>query len=89
MEKDISVIIPAYNAQDTIKDAIESIKSNTVEIIVVVDGATDHTLEICKQLQETYRNLKVLEQENKRSIRSQNNRNSSCKGKICNVFGCG
>ena len=48
----ISVIIPAYNAQEYIQNAIESAKNQTlkdIEIILVDDGSTDDTFEICKR----------------------------------------
>ncbi len=44
----ISVIIPAYNAVDTVLDAIQSVKEQSYpvsEIIVVDDGSTDATSE--------------------------------------------
>ncbi|MBO0349486.1 glycosyltransferase [Phormidium pseudopriestleyi FRX01] len=45
----ISVIIPAYNAENTIKDTINSVLQQTfsdLELIVINDGSTDTTLEI-------------------------------------------
>ena len=45
----ISVIIPVYNAEETIKETIESVLSQTFsnfEIIVINDGSQDKTLEI-------------------------------------------
>ena len=42
----ISVIIPAYNAGDTLRAAVESILSQQMpglEIIIVNDGSTDNT----------------------------------------------
>ena len=45
----ISVIVPAYNAQSTIGETVESILNQTFtdfELIVVNDGSTDNTLDI-------------------------------------------
>lgn len=47
----ISVIIPAYNVEDTITECIESVQNQTyknTEIIVVDDGSTDQTANIIK-----------------------------------------
>lgn len=63
MDKLISVIIPAYNAEKTIQRSIDSIVNKDVEIVVVIDGATDNTLEICKKINKD--NLKIIKQENK------------------------
>ena len=49
----ISVLIAVYNAEDTIKAAIESILNQTFqdfEIIVIDDGSTDNTVKIIEEL---------------------------------------
>lgn len=49
MEPPISVLAPAYNEEATIVTSISSLlqlKYNDYEIVVIVDGATDRTLEI-------------------------------------------
>lgn len=51
----ISVIIPAYNAQSTITETLESVFAQTFtdfEIIVIDDGSTDDTVAVVKQLQD-------------------------------------
>ena len=47
-----SIIIPAYNAENHIRKALDSIKSQTFtdyELIVVCDSCTDRTVEIAKE----------------------------------------
>ena len=59
----ISIIITAYNVQDYIANAILSAlnqHSVRTEIIVIVDGATDRTSDIVKELQLEYPHLHVL-----------------------------
>lgn len=52
-EKKISVIIPFYNAEDTLRKcldsvAVQSIDKSTTEVILVDDGSTDSSAEIAK-----------------------------------------
>lgn len=43
----LSIIIPAYNAEETIERAIESIpRREDIQIIVIDDGSTDKTYEV-------------------------------------------
>ncbi|MBD2385715.1 glycosyltransferase [Cylindrospermum sp. FACHB-282] len=52
----ITVIIPAYNSEKTIKRTIESVLNQTVsnfELIVINDGSQDSTLDIISQLNDT------------------------------------
>ena len=49
----ISVIVPAYNAENTIKRSVDSVIENTfkeLEIIVVDDGSKDNTCKIVKSI---------------------------------------
>ncbi len=50
-KKDVSIIIPAYNEAETIKDVIEEIRKvdSDLEIIVVNDGSTDQTGDIARE----------------------------------------
>ena len=58
--RDVAVVMPAYQAGDTIKRALESIAKQTVaprEVIVIDDGSTDGTfeqaMEMSKRLGDT------------------------------------
>jgi glycosyltransferase involved in cell wall biosynthesis len=58
MNMKISVAIAAYNAADYLREAIESVLAQTLqpsEIIVVDDGSTDHTRQVCESFGETVR----------------------------------
>lgn len=59
----VSVIIPAYNASEGIGTAIESIQTQTwqnLEILVVDDCSTDHTVDVVKSYMETDQRIKLL-----------------------------
>ena len=52
----ISVIIPAYNAEKTILETIESVLKQTFldfELIIINDGSQDSTVEIISSLQDS------------------------------------
>ncbi|MCH5299776.1 MAG: glycosyltransferase family 2 protein [Ruminococcus sp.] len=64
----ISVIVPVYNREKTIKKCINSIISQTysnIEIIIVDDGSTDNSLKKCKELSVSNENIIVYHQNNK------------------------
>lgn len=66
MKKDeplISVIVPVYNGQDYLENCIQTIKGQTYgnhEIIIVNDGSTDKTGEVCDRLEGEHANIRVL-----------------------------
>lgn len=67
MEKLISVIVPVYNAEKTIKRCIESLVNQTyknIEIILVDDGSTDESGEICDNYVKKYANITKYYKEN-------------------------
>lgn len=63
----ISVIVPAYNAETTLRTAVESILSQQVpelEIVIVNDGSTDGTDRLCHALASEYPCIHVITQKN-------------------------
>lgn len=51
----ISVIVPAYNAEDTIRETLESVLAQSFsdfEIIVIDDGSSDRTVEVVKSIDD-------------------------------------
>lgn len=68
--KTCSIIIPSYNQQEFLPDAIESALDQSVlcEIIVVDDGSTDNSLAIARQYEtffSQHMSFKVISQVNK------------------------
>ena len=70
MDHLISVIIPLFNAENSIKKSLDSVKDQTwkgnFEIIVVNDGSTDRSAEIVERYQKENpeMNILMLHQEN-------------------------
>lgn len=64
----ISVIVPVYNVQDHIAECLDSIVKQThkpYEVILVNDGSTDNSPDICKKYSGHYPFIKITNQENK------------------------
>lgn len=60
----VSVILPMYNSENTIVDALNSIKDQTaiesiLEIIVINDGSTDNSLNIVEEYRRTWSSLPI------------------------------
>lgn len=69
----VSILIPAYNAEPWISDALRSAIAQTwepKEIIVVDDGSTDQTLEIARQFESAQ--LRVVAQKNRGAAAARN-----------------
>lgn len=79
--KEVSIIIPAYNAEKYIKECIESILSQTyenIQIIIVNDGSTDSTLKICESFND--KRLNIINQANKGVSSARNAGKSEATG---------
>lgn len=77
MEKPLtSIIIPAYNAEKYIEEAVHSALQSTyspLEIVIVNDGSTDRTLEIAQNLSSQYANvIRTFSQSNKGASSARN-----------------
>lgn len=62
-----SVIIPAYNVSNYLEKCVNSVLDQTMgdlEVILVNDGSTDRTPEICEQMREKDSRVRVIHKEN-------------------------
>lgn len=67
MDDKISVIVPIYNVAPYLKRCLDSIINQSyqnLEIILVNDGSTDNSLEICQQYQQQDKRIRVISQKN-------------------------
>ena len=64
----ISVIVPVYNVEKYLEECLDSIKNQTfndIEVILVNDGSTDNSLEICERYCSQDPRFYLINQENK------------------------
>lgn len=62
-----SVIIPVYNAEKTLGRCLDSLVSQAkgiAEIILINDGSKDASLSICREYENRFPNIKLIDQEN-------------------------
>lgn len=81
----ISIIVPAYNAKYCLRRTVESILKQTIEdieLILVNDGSTDGTKELCDELKERDKRIKVFHQLNAGVSAARNSGLSSATGEF-------
>lgn len=72
---DISVIIPVYNVELYLNECMESVicqLSSEDELILIDDGSTDRSWDICTEYQKKYDNVIVLHQSNQGAAAARN-----------------
>ena len=80
----LSIIIPIYNCEKYIHNAIESVINQNMknyEIIIINDGSTDKSLKVCESYCKKYTNIKLITQENKGVSVARNVGIKEAKGK--------
>ena len=67
MNEKISIIIPVYNVEKYLKECLESIINqsyNNIEIIIINDGSTDNSKDICKEFSKFDKRIIYIEETN-------------------------
>lgn len=86
MCKMISIIIPCYNSEKCLKDCIESViaqKYTDFECLLVDDGSTDKTCEICSNYANMDRRIKYFKKENQGVSATRNYGIKKASGACC------
>lgn len=71
----VSVIVPVYNGEKYLRECVDSILANTysnLEIILVNDGSTDTTAQICDEYAKKDIRIVVIHQKNKGIVGARN-----------------
>ena len=86
----VSVLIPAYNEEDSIEETIRHVMEleypkSKIEVIVINDGSRDGTLGKVKKLLGRYKNLKLIDKENSGKANSLNMGVKGARGELIAV----
>ncbi len=82
----VSVIVPIYNAEKYLAECLDSLVGQTIggsemEVILMNDGSTDRSLDICKEYAEIYPFFTVICTENQGVSAARNRGIQEAKGK--------
>lgn len=80
----LSIIMPVYNSEKYLTDALNSVINQTYkdfELIIIDDGSTDNSSDICQKYSQNDRRIKYFRQENSGSQVARNNALDIASGK--------
>lgn len=83
MKPTVSIVVPVYNAEDTLYECVESILGQTygaVEVILTDDGSTDKSPDICNFFAEKDTRVKVIHKPNGGVSTARNAGLDACTG---------
>ncbi len=79
----ISVIVPVYNTEKYLSRCIDSVLSSTYtdfELLLINDGSTDQSLDICRKYKEQDNRITLISQENQGVCAARNLGLRVCRG---------
>lgn len=73
----VSIIVPVYNVEKYIRDCLESLINQTIsldkiEILLIDDGSTDNSANICNEYADKYSCVKFFKKDNEGVSRTRN-----------------
>lgn len=82
----VSIIVPVYNVSEYLRGCLDSLLAQTIdpddmEILLINDGSTDNSLEICQEYADEYPVFKVFTKENEGLSATRNFGIKRAKGK--------
>lgn len=89
MSPKFSVIVPVFNVEKYLEEAVNSLLEQTYssyEIILVNDGSTDSSGEICRKYKENNKQIILIEQENKGLSEARNIGKEHANGEFIYYF---
>ncbi|MDY6826353.1 MAG: glycosyltransferase family 2 protein [Bacillota bacterium] len=81
----VSIIIPVYNVEKYLKYCIDSVLNQTfkkIEIILINDGSTDSSGQICNEYAKKHKNITLINQKNSGSGVARNKGLELAKGRF-------
>ncbi len=87
----ISVVVPIYNGQKYLKRCVKSILEqsyNHFEVILINDGSTDDSLDICRSYEDNDKRVRVIDQKNLGVAKSRNNGLEIATGSFVSFVDC-
>ena len=88
-EYKLSVVVLVYNTEDFLEECLDSLVNQTledIEIICVNDESTDNSLNILRQYERKYDNIKVIDQKNTGGAIAGNNGLKTAKGEYVAII---
>lgn len=85
MEFKVSVIIPVYNAEPFLRQAVESSVqlSEVGEVILVEDGSSDNSIALCTELTQQYERVKLFRHPSGQNKGAAESRNLGIENATC------
>lgn len=81
----LSVIVPVYNCEAYIEKCILSILQQSypnIEIILIDDGSSDESLNVCKELRNRHSNIHIIHKDNAGQAAARNDGIKASKGQL-------
>lgn len=87
----VSIIVPIYNGEKTLTRCVKSIseqKFTEYELLLINDGSTDKSLEICRELEKKNKRIRIIDKENEGVSATRNFGIKEARGRYIQFIDC-